>query len=139
MTTARVYRSVRVVLQNSTDEPFAVQGVATLRGQWADKLTPKQADVVPKQSAAIWMNESTQLGSGASAFVRLGSSHGHVRLSWTLPWVGAFHFEDDGPNGVRREVTIDDRLPDTVVVSVVLREARRDHADEAGRRHGATR
>lgn len=125
-----VYRSVKVVFQNSTNQVLTVQGVATLKGQWTDKLAPKQGDEVPPQSAVTWMSESTVIGSGTSAFVRMGSVHGYIRLSWTLPWVGRFDFTPEGiPDGCRKDVSIDDRQPDAVVVSITLHDPRRGNND----------
>lgn len=136
----RVYRSVRVVFQNSTNESLTVQGVATLRGQWTDKLTPRQGDELAEQSAATWMSESTQLGSGTSGFVRLGSVYGFTRVSWSLPWVGEFEFQVECPEGHRAEVQIDDRQPDAVVAAVTLHSTRRGLEREPTGKHarGAT-
>ncbi|WP_147441867.1 hypothetical protein [Corallococcus exercitus] len=121
-----VYRSVRVVFQNSTNQVLTVQGLATLRGQWTDKMAPRQGDEVPPQSAVTWMTESTTIGSGTGAFVRLGSVHGYTRLSWSLPWVGRFDFGPEGcAEGLRKEVVIDDKLPDAVVVFCTLHDMRR--------------
>jgi len=132
---ATVYRSVKVVFQNSTNVSLTVQGVATLRGQWTDKLAPKQGDEITEQSAATWGSESVTIGSGTHAFVRLGSLHGYTKVTWYLPWVGEFSFTHDHPEGLHLEVTTDDREPDAVVVSVTL-QARRGHCDEGGGRGG---
>jgi hypothetical protein len=115
-----VYRSVRVVFQNSTDETMTVHGFGVLRGQWTDKLSPQQGYEVLAQSSQAWSSESVELVSGTSGFVRLGSVRGYTKLSWSLPWVGEFQFTPECPPGLRSEVNTDTRQPDAIVVSVTV-------------------
>lgn len=119
-----VYRSVRVVFQNNTSETLTVQGVGVLRGTWTAHEEPRQGAEIPKQSAAIWGSESQVLVQGTSAFVRIGSVHGYVRVSWSLPWVGAFQFSAEPDAALLRVLPyeVDDTRPDAVVVIVTLEE-----------------
>jgi hypothetical protein len=133
-----VYRSVKVVFQNNTNESLTVQGLATLRGQWTDKLAPKQGEEIKEQSAASWMSESTQIGSGTSGFVRLGSVHGYTRITWSLPWVGELEIAAEAPNALRAVVEVDDRLPDSVVISVALHVTPRTAEQEKAKTARAT-
>jgi hypothetical protein len=66
------------------------------------------------------MSESTQIGTGTSAFVRLSSLSGYVQITWSLPWVGKFELETVGPPGLSVFPKVDDRQPDEVVVTVML-------------------
>ncbi|MBX5484127.1 MAG: hypothetical protein IRZ16_20060 [Myxococcaceae bacterium] len=132
------YRSVKVVLQNSTNERLTVQGLALLRGTWTDKFAPKQGEELPEQSAATWSSESLELGAGVSGFLRLGSVRGYTQLNWSLPWVGRFEFRVDSPEGLRAEVVADERQPDAVVVAVALHEARRAGEPEHARQLAPT-
>jgi hypothetical protein len=121
----QIYRSVKLVLQNNTNENLTIQGVAVLVGQWADKMAPLQGGLVGEQSAAEWMSVSTELGSGSSAFVRFGSSHGYLTVRWSLPWMGRFTHTVEEVPGVRVDVTVDDSHPDAVVMLVAVQEAAR--------------
>lgn len=124
---ATTYRSVKVIFQNNTNQTLTVHGCAVLRGIWTKDLEAKQGAEIPNQSVAIWGSESQELVAGTSAFVRVGSVHGYVKVSWSLPWVGAFEFSAQ-PEEVLRDTLrvlppeIDDRRPDAVVVTVTLEE-----------------
>jgi hypothetical protein len=122
MAASQIYRSARVVLLNSTNENLVVQGVATLTGGWGDKQAPLQDSVIKEQSAAEWLNTSCELGVGASAFVRLGSSHGYLTVRWNLPWTGRFHVAIEEPAGIGCTFTVDESRPDAVVMMVTVNE-----------------
>ena len=125
MATGQVYRSVKLVLQNSLDENLAVQGFAVLTGAWAEKLAPTQGMVVGEQSAAELMSVSTTLGSGTAAYVRLSSSYGYLMIRWNLPWTGSFEQEVTDHEGLTLTVKKDDSHPDAVVLMVTVTVARR--------------
>lgn len=134
----RSLRSVKLVVQNSTNERLTVQGLAMMRGAWTDKLAPKQGDELPEQSAVTWSSESNELSTGVSGFLRLGSVRGYTQLTWSLPWEGKFEFRVDGPEGLRVEVTTDERHRDAVVVAVALHESRRAGEAEHGKQLAPT-
>ncbi len=117
---AQIYRSVKLVLQNNTNENLTVQGVAALVGQWADKQAPIQGAIVGEQSAAEWASVSTDLGTGTTAYVRFGSSRGYLTIRWALPWMGHFEHGVDPVPGLHPTVTLDQTHPDAVVMLVAL-------------------
>lgn len=117
-----IYRSVKIVLQNSTNEALSVQGVAVLTGRWGEKMEPTQGTLVAEQSAAEWMSVSTELGQGTSAFVRLGSSRGYLTVQWNLPWTGRFQTAVNDLPGLSHDVVVDEAHPDSVVVLVAIGE-----------------
>ncbi len=120
-----VYRSVKVVLLNGTDENLVVQGVAAISGSWNETLKPVQGMVVQAQSAAEWMSVSNEIGCGTSAFVRFASSHGYAEVHWTLPWTGDFSLAIEVPQGMECPSTVDLGRPDRVAVVVTVRSQAR--------------
>ena len=124
MAVAQVYRSVKLVVQNSTNENLTVQGFAALYGAWAAKLGPTQGMLIGEQSAVEWTSVSTVLGVGAAAYVRFGSSHGYPMIRWTLPWTGAFDLVVEDVPGLRFDVVVDDSHPDAVVLLAMVHESR---------------
>lgn len=121
------YRSVKVIFQNNTNQTLTVHGCAVLRGNWTSDLAPRQGADIQQQSVAVWGSESQEIVAGTSAFVRVGSVHGYVKVSWSLPWVGSFTFEAE-PEETLMDVLrvlpyeVDDRRPDAVVVTVTVEE-----------------
>jgi len=118
-----VYRSVKLVVQNSTNGTIVVQGVATLTGDWAPRRSPYQDQVIPEQSAVEWMSQSTQLGVGSAAYVRLACSGGYVTISWNLPWTGRFTADVTRLGKSKPPLVIDDAQPDNVVIVVAIEDA----------------
>ncbi|MBX5484125.1 MAG: hypothetical protein IRZ16_20050 [Myxococcaceae bacterium] len=88
-----VYRSVRIVLQNSTDDVFTVEGAEVIQGEWSPKLAVKNGERLEPQSARAFGSESTILQRGAEGFVRIGSVGGYLSLHWARPWVGDFRLD----------------------------------------------
>jgi hypothetical protein len=126
-----VFRSAKVLVQNTTDQAFTVAAISTLHGSWSAVLTPKQGDVLPATGSAEWMSESQVHGVGTSAFVRLSSKSGFSTFIWRVPWAGAPSAEFTLPHGLTAGVHIDTELPNAVVLFVVLSERRqRDAARE---------
>lgn len=118
-----IYRSVKAVLQNSTNEKLTVQGTAVLVGQWADKVqSPTQGWLFGEQSSVTWMSVSTELCVGTSAFVRFGSAHGYMTIRWTLPWMGPFKHVIDAPPEHRVAVSVDDSHPDAIVMLATIHD-----------------
>ncbi len=62
---APVYRSVKLVLMNTTDEKLVVQGFAAITGSWCEALKPVQEVLIPAQSSVEWTSVSTEAGSRA--------------------------------------------------------------------------
>lgn len=118
---APVYRSVKVVLVNTTDEHLVVQGFAAVTGSWRDALKPTQDMLIPPQSAAEWASVSTEAGCGISAFVRFASSRGHAQVHWELPWTGEFSVAVDEPPGMICTTTVDSSRRDAVAVVVAVK------------------
>lgn len=121
----QIYRSVKVVVQNSTNENLTIQGVAALVGQWADKMAPAQGFVLAQQTAAEWMSVSTDLCVGTSAFIRFGSSRGYMTIQWSLPWMGPFQPTLEGLADLAIHSTIDGTNPDAVVLLATICDRRR--------------
>lgn len=86
-----VYRSIRLVIQNSTPATLSVEAAEVLQGHWrsAEGLTARGARIGPQSSGSVdcW---SDQLQMGCEAFLRLSSVSGFVHAHWSLPWVGRF-------------------------------------------------
>ncbi|MGZ5239191.1 MAG: hypothetical protein ACXWCN_03645 [Caldimonas sp.] len=121
---APVYRSVKLVLMNATNEKLVVQGFAAITGSWCEDLEPVQEMLVPAQSSVEWASVSTQAGCGTSAFVRLASSHGHTDVSWTLPWTGEFAVKIDKAPGITCTTTVDSSRPDAIAMVVTVMAGR---------------
>lgn len=121
----QIYRSVKVVVQNSTNENLTIQGVAALVGQWADKMAPTQGFVLAQQTAAEWMSVSTELCVGTSAFIRFGSSRGYLTIRWSQPWMGPFRPTVEGVADLAIDPTIDSANPDAVVLLATISDCRR--------------
>ena len=134
--TSQIYRSVKLVLQNSTNENLTVQGVAVLAGRWADKREPLQGLLIPEQSAGEWASISMDLGTGTAAYVRFGSSRGYLTIRWTLPWAGAFAYAVEDVPGLQIDVDVNEAHPDAVIMlaSISEKNVRRDdvRASEKG-------
>lgn len=113
-----VYRSVKLVLQNSTNEMLTVQGVAMLTGQWEAKMAPVQDQTLEEQSAAEWKSISTTVGTGVSGYVRLGSSSGYFTIDWKLPWTGRGNAQIVDAANKSAAIEIDRTYPDHLVVFV---------------------
>ena len=117
-----VYRSVKLVLQNSTNELMTVQGAANLMGGWDPKNAPAQGQAVAEQSSAEWVSQSTEVGFGVSGFIRLGSPSGYLMVFWKQPWSGAFVVDVEYDSSNDASEVIDDSHPDHVIVLVVVSE-----------------
>src|ERR1700722_817395 len=116
-----VYRSVRVVLQNSTDDVLTVEGAEVLVGAWSTGLGAKGGDTVPRQSARALATESTVLQRGVEAFVRIGSVSGYLRVHWYLPWVGDFRCAVDyDPTRRVVHVKVNEDEPAAIAVLVTV-------------------
>ncbi|MCE3289622.1 MAG: hypothetical protein K0R83_1634 [Caulobacter sp.] len=89
-----VYRSVHLVIQNSTPSALTVEAAEVIHGGWKSDfgLTAKGGNI-PAQSAASLTCASEQLQIGCEGFIRLASTMGMVQLHWALPWVGRFRME----------------------------------------------
>ena len=120
---AIIYRSVRLVVQNSSNAILAVESAQALLGDWSQGTKPAS---IPPQSALTLSVQSTTLHSGVEAFIRFGSSLGRVHLHWTLPWVGEFTIHCDADPDlwdVGRHVLDDE--PAAVAVLMALTARRR--------------
>ena len=116
-----VYRSVRAILQNSTNELLVVEGFEVSRGQWTVGLEPEFGQLIEKQSAATWGTESTELTMGTGGYVRFSSTRGYTTIAWGFPWVGeAMTKLDSGSNDLQCGVYVQDEDPAAVVVVIVL-------------------
>ena len=118
----RVYRSVKLVVQNDTKHPHSIQGTATLKGTWSPRFEPRQGQTLASNASAEWQSESTILGTGTTAYVRLGSARGHTNVSWSLPWTGSFATEVTTSPELEAETSILDDEPDAIVIKVSVRE-----------------
>ena len=91
-----LYRSVRTVIQNSTNAMWTLDAAESLCGAWAQHHDPyKDIKQVIPQSAAVIVNESRTLHTGAEGFVRFSSVDGVLHIHWSRPWVGPFEVEAD--------------------------------------------
>ncbi|MBI1407387.1 MAG: hypothetical protein GC145_14840 [Caulobacter sp.] len=89
-----VYRSVHLVIQNSTPSALTVESAEVLQGEWkSDQGLTVQGGQIPPQCAASLSCASSALQIGCEGFLRLSSIMGLVQLHWSLPWVGAFSME----------------------------------------------
>lgn len=118
------YRSVKLVVQNNTNENLTVQGHAVLTGSWADKMAPQQGMLVSEQSAGEWTSISTELGTGTGAYVRFGCSRGYPMIRWTLPWSGPFEYFLTQVAGIQIDVLADGTHSDAIVLLATMTESR---------------
>lgn len=117
---ATIYRSVKVVLQNSTNELLTVEGFDALSGSWTPDNAPSQGQPIPLQSAAQWQTESVELGLGTQAYVRMGSTKGYITVAWQQPWAGRFGYWVDAPDGLEPLVRFNLEEPAMPVMLVTL-------------------
>ena len=133
-----VYRSVRLVIQNSTSATLSVEAAEVLQGQWrsADGLIMRGASIAP-QSAALIDCWSERLQVGCEAFLRLSSVSGVVHVHWSLPWVGSFrlHPELDGQRW-HHELILLEESPASPAALLILEPARTAVQPLARRRRG---
>lgn len=116
-----VYRSVRVVLLNGTDDVLTVEGAEVLLGAWSSGLGVKNGETIARQSARAFATESTVLQCGTEGFVRLGSVSGYLYVRWHQPWVGRFLCTtDDAPGRRSVAVLVNDDLPAFVSTLVTI-------------------
>lgn len=88
---AIVYRSVRIVIQNSTNTLWTLDSAEVICGEWAGRGgLPDDIRQIDPQSAAAFTAQSTQLHVGVEGFIRYGSVHGPFHVHWSRPWVGDF-------------------------------------------------
>lgn len=91
---AIVYRSARVVIQNSTNTLWTLDSAELLFGTWAGQFDPyKNTPRIAAQSAVVLSNHSMVLQHGAEGFARFSSAEGQLHLHWNRPWVGPFRIE----------------------------------------------
>ncbi|WP_437536814.1 hypothetical protein WME79_17120 [Sorangium sp. So ce726] len=117
---AYVYRSVRVVLQNSTDDMLTVEGAEVLVGAWTSGLGAKNGDNLGRQSARAFATESITLQRGTEAFVRFGAVVGYLNVHWHLPWVGEFRCQAQVEGPRRVDVRVNDEEPAAIAVLVTV-------------------
>jgi hypothetical protein len=117
---AYVYRSVRVVLQNSTDDVLTVEGAEVLVGAWTAGLGAKNGEHLGPQSARAFATESGTLQRGTEAFVRFGAVVGYLTVHWHLPWVGEFRCEAHAEGPRRVDVRVNDEEPAAIAVLVLV-------------------
>lgn len=117
------YRSVRVVLQNSTDDVMTVEGTEVLLGAWASGLSLRNGESLERQSARAFATESTVLQRGTQAYARLGSQNGYLNLQWHLPWIGPFRCEATyDPERRHVAIHVNEDEPASIAVMVTVTE-----------------
>jgi hypothetical protein len=117
---AIVYRSVRVVVQNNTDDVLTIEGTEVLVGAWATGLGLKNGERLDRQSARAFSTESVVLQRGTEAFVRFGALAGYLHVHWHLPWVGEFRCDVHVDGHRRADVRVNDEEPAAIAVLVTL-------------------
>ena len=116
-----IYRSVKLILQNSTNENLTVQGIALMSGQWDPKAAPFQGQFVADQSAMSWTAQSTELTVGVSGFIRLGGPAGYFSIAFSRPWTGPFScMVDTEGNRMEFSQSEDLAMPDHPSVLTVM-------------------
>jgi len=117
---AIAYRSVKVIVQNSTNDELTIEGYDILAGNWVSNSGPAQNGIVSRQSTARWETESQQLSVGTQAYVRMGSTKGYIEIEWSQPWVGDLECAPVTPDGIgcKREFNLD--VPASPVVLITL-------------------
>lgn len=89
-----VYRSLHLVIQNSTPSALTIESAEVLQGEWtSDQALTTKGGQIPPQCAANLFCASSALQIGCEGFLRLSSIMGLIQLHWSLPWVGAFSME----------------------------------------------
>lgn len=122
-----VYRSVRVVVQNSTDDIFTIEGTEVIQGEWSPKLALKNGERLEPQSARAFGSESTTLQRGAEGYLRMGSVGGYLGLHWARPWVGEFNLQvEQSQSRWKVEVEINDEDPAAVSVLAIVSPSAKD-------------
>lgn len=119
---AVVFRSVRLVIQNSSHALLTLAAGEVLLGGWGPSGSPRAAaPAIAPQSAATFTTQSTVLQTGSEAFVRLASTLGPIQMHWRLPWVGPFVLRCEAPADRWRVGTeIFDQDPAAVAALVTL-------------------
>ncbi|RKH13586.1 hypothetical protein D7V97_05060 [Corallococcus sp. CA053C] len=119
------YRSVRVVLQNSTDDVMTVEGTEVLLGAWSSGLGLKNGDTLERQSARAFATESIVLQRGTQAYARLGSQNGYLNVQWHLPWIGDFTCDVTFASPLRHvAIRVNDDEPASIAVLVTVTQDR---------------
>lgn len=114
-----IYRRVRVILLNATNEALTVEGAEVLVGAWSAGRAVSHGETVARQSARTFGTESSTLGRGTEAFVRFGSATGYFQLHWHLPWVGDIRC-DPVHDDVARRITVYTNDDDPADVAVLI-------------------
>jgi len=120
---SQIYRSTRVVVQNSTRALWTLDAAETLCGEWANRSSPYQdmPEIAPQSSAAL-VNTSSELLVGAEGFVRFSSVHGQCHIHWSRPWVGPFEIRADASDpALAVGIEINEDNPAFPVALVVVR------------------
>lgn len=118
------YRSVRLILQNSSAFSLIIEGFAAIRGKWDRDYSPIQNAEVPIQSTAEWISLSDTPGIGTAAFIRFSSSRGFIRAQWNMRWAGPFEFHIEPTDRAWELIhQIHDEYPDNIVVVVTAKHA----------------
>jgi len=118
---AVVYRSVRMVVQNSSPALLTLDAAEIVLGEWA---VPNKLAAIAPQSAAVFSTQSTTMQIGSEAFVRLSSAFGMVDLHWCLPWVGSFSLVPTVDFDWDIEIDIDESEPCAIAALVILEPLR---------------
>lgn len=88
---ALIYRSARVVIQNSTNTLWTLDAAELLFGSWTGPFDPyKNTPKIDAQAAIALNSHSSILHQGAEGFIRFSSSEGQLHIHWDRPWVGPF-------------------------------------------------
>ena len=82
-----IYRYVKVIIQNNTDDMLIASGSAILRGNWVAPVPTNEVTIEP-QSTHMLQAQSEHVGVGVEGYVRFGTTQGYIRLYWNRPWVG---------------------------------------------------
>lgn len=126
MENEHIHRSIKLIMQNSTNEEFTVDGHDTLRGEWQEE--PETGAFIEAQSTTEWCIVSRIDQEGASGFIRLNSVAGAIKISVQRPWTGPFQVETDVPQALSATVRVDEESPDHPVVLIeVVPSPKREH------------
>ncbi|ETW94930.1 MAG: hypothetical protein ETSY2_48920 [Candidatus Entotheonella gemina] len=109
-----VYRMVKVIIQNSTDDILIASGSALLRGSWMPPAPTKDFMIEP-HSTHILQAHSELVGVGVEGYVRFSTTQAYMRLTWNRPWVGKLEYgatidspESPAPFNISYEVEDDE-------------------------------